>query len=172
MLRAADTLCHVEDEPKYTDAEWGLLVGLPLSVVIAASQAEEDSARRTQAEFTAGMTVVGDGRGSHSTLVRSIAEEAVSRVGDVEEGEEPPVIEFPDREAGIADVLQRAAEAHTLLTAKAEDADAEAYRLWVVTIAETVVGAAKSGGVLGVGGELVTEAERTFRDDLAAALEV
>jgi hypothetical protein len=163
---------RVEIQPKYSDEEWGLLVGLPQSVVVAASQAERDSARRTQAEWTAGMTAIGDGRDSASPLVREVATEAVSRLGGVEDDEDPPVIQFSDREAGIADVVRRAAEAHALLAGKADHADAEAYRFWVVTIADQVVGAAKSGDILGIGGELVSENERTFRDSLAASLEV
>ena len=156
----------------YSDEEWGLLVGLPQSVVVAASQAESDSGRRTLAEWTAGMTAISDGRGSASPLVRDVATQAVARQGDVEEGEEPPVITFPDRDAGIADVLERAGAVHSLLATKAEHADAEAYRFWVVTVAEQVVSAAKSGDVFGIGGDVVTEPERRFRDNLAAALEV
>jgi hypothetical protein len=156
----------------YSDEEWGLLVGLPQSVVVAASQAESDGSRRTLAEWTAGMTAIADGREAASPLVRDVATEVVARQGDVEEGEEPPVITFPDRDAGIADVLQRAGAVHSLLAAKAEQADAEAYRFWVVTVAEQVVGAAKSGDVFGIGGDVVTEPERRFRDSLAAALEV
>ncbi|MFB9415289.1 MULTISPECIES: hypothetical protein [Dactylosporangium] len=156
----------------FTDEEWGLLVGLPQSVLIAASQAEHDSARRTREEWAAGMTAIADGRGSSSELVMSVASEVVARQGDITEGEEPPIIEFPDRDAGLADVISRAGAAHELLAAKAEPADAEAYRYWVVTLADTVVGAASSGGVLGIGGEQVTPAERSFRDQLAAALEV
>jgi len=156
----------------YSDEEWGLLVGLPQSVVVAASQAESDGNRRTLAEWTAGMTAIADGREAASPLVRDVATEVVARQGDVEEGEEPPVITFPDRDAGIADVLQRAGAVHSLLAAKAEQEDAEAYRFWVVTVAEQVVGAAKSGDVFGIGGDVVTEPERRFRDDLAAALEV
>jgi hypothetical protein len=156
----------------YSDEEWGLLVGLPQSVVVAASQAESDGNRRTVAEWTAGMTAIADGREAASPLVRDVATEVVARQGDVEEGEEPPVITFPDRDAGIADVLQRAGAVHALLAAKAEPADAEAYRFWVVTVAEQVVSAAKSGDVFGIGGDVVTEPERRFRDGLAAALEV
>jgi hypothetical protein len=156
----------------YSDEEWGLLVGLPQSVVVAASQAESDGSRRTLAEWTAGMTAISDGREAASPLVRDVATEVVARQGDVEEGEEPPVITFPDRDAGIADVLQRAGAVHSLLAAKAEHADAEAYRFWVVTVAEQVVSAAKSGDVFGIGGDVVTEPERRFRDDLAAALEI
>ncbi|MER7275927.1 hypothetical protein ABT369_15850 [Dactylosporangium sp. NPDC000244] len=162
----------MDTEPKYTDEEWGLLVGLPQSVLIAASQAEHDGARRTREEWAAGMTAIADGRGSSSELVKSVAAEVVSRQGNITDGDEPPVIEFPDRDAGLADVISRAGAAHELLAAKAEHADAEAYRYWVVTVADVVVGAASSGGVLGIGGEQVTAAERTFRDELAAALEV
>ena len=67
-------------------------------------------------------------------------------------------------------MLGRAAEANALLVAKAEQADAETYKHWLVEIAESVVGAARTGGVLGIGGETVTETERGFRDDLAKAL--
>jgi hypothetical protein len=162
----------VDTEPKYTDEEWGLLVGLPQSVLIAASQAEADGARRTREEWTAGMTAVADGRDSSSALVKTVAADVVTRQGDITDGDEPPVIAFPDREAALSDVISRARAAHELLAAKAEHADAEAYRYWVVTVADQVVGAARSGGVLGLGGEQVTQAERSFRDDLAAALEV
>ena len=157
--------------PKYTDEEWGLLVGLPQSVLIAASQAEQDGARRTREEWTAGMTAIADGRGSASDLVRTVATDVVARQGDIE-GEVPRVIEFPDRAAGLADVIARARAAHELLAAKASAADAESYRYWLVTLADQVVSAAKSGDVLGFGGELVTPAERAFRDELAAVLEV
>jgi hypothetical protein len=166
----------VETVPKYTDEEWGLLVGLPQSVLIAASQAEQDGSRRTREEWTAGMTAIADGRDSASDLVRTVATDVVARQGGIEEdlvgGQEPPIIEFPDREAGIADVIDRARAAHELLAAKATDADAESYRFWIVTLADQVVSAAKSGDVLGFGGELVTPAERAFRDELAAVLEV
>ena len=161
----------VEIEPKYSDEEWSLLVGLPQSVVVAASQAESDSKSRTLAEWTAGMTAIGDGRDSVSPLVQKIAAEVVARLGDVEEGEDPPVIQFSDPESGIADVVERASTVRGLLADRESAADAEAYRFWVVTIAEQVVSAAKSGDLFGLGGDIVTDNERQFRDHLAAALE-
>ena len=163
------------DVPQYvnlgfTDAEWGLLVGLPQSVVIAASAATSDSARKTRAETAAGLDIMSDARGSVSPLVAAVATQIVSLVGDPGLGEVPPVIEPADPAGYAKDVLERAAEAHTLLTAKAAQADAETYKHWLVEIAEGVVGAASSGGVLGLGGEVVTDSERRFRDDLAHAL--
>ena len=67
-------------------------------------------------------------------------------------------------------MLGRAAEANALLSVKAQPADAETYKHWLVEIAESVVGAASTGGMLGIGSETVTENERDFRDGLAQAL--
>ena len=165
----------MSDDPLYstlgfTDAEWGLLVGLPQSVLTAASAATPDSTRKTRAETAAGLDVMSDARVSASPLVAAVAGAIVSRVGDPDLGEEPPVIEPGDPIAYAQDVLDRAAEVNALLVAKAEQADAETYKHWLVEIAESVVGAASTGGVLGVGGETVTDTERAFRDDLAKAL--
>ena len=145
-------------------------MGLPQSVVVAASAAEPDGRSRTQAEGVAGLAAIAEGRMSTSGLVRGVATELVERTGEPEVGEEPPLITLPDREAGIADVLARAREAATLLAAKADATDAAAYRHWLVTIADEVVAAAKSGGVLGIGGEWVSDHERRFVSDLTAAL--
>ena len=163
------------DEPLYatfgfTDAEWGLLVGLPQSVVTAASVATHDSARKTRAETAAGLDQISDARGSASPLVTAIARAVLDQTGDPDRGEELPAIEPADPVGYGQDVVTRAAEANALLAAKADPADAETYKHWLVEIAETVVGAASSGGVLGLGGDLVTDSERAFRDALAKAL--
>ena len=165
----------MSDEPLYsklgfTDAEWGLLVGLPQSVLTAASAATPDSARKTRAENEAGRDVISDARVSASPLVAAVAAELLAEVGDPELGEEAPVIEPSDPIAYVEDVLGRAAEVNALLVAKVDQPDAETYKHWLVEIAESVVGAATTGGVLGIGGEQVTDTEREFRDDLAKAL--
>ena len=163
------------DEPLYaklgfTDAEWGLLVGLPQSVLTAAGAASHDSARKSRAENSAGLAEIADARASASPLVAAIAAAAVESAGDPELGEELPVVE-PGDPAGYADdVLERAAEAAELLAGKATDADTQTYKHWLVGIADIVVGAASTGGVLGLGSEPVTDAERSFRDKLAKAL--
>jgi hypothetical protein len=155
---------------EYSDEEWGLLVGLPQAVAIAASAAEPDGARRTWAEGAAGQDAIAAGRESGSGLVERVARELIARVGDPEEGAEPPVIAPPDRQAALSDVIERARAAVALLSGRADPGEAAAYKHWLVTIAEDVVGASRSGGVLGVGGEVVSESERRFRDELAAVL--
>src|SRR3569833_1410267 len=114
---------RVTDQPLYatrgfTDTEWGLIAGLPQSVLTAASAATPDSARKTRAESEAGLDVISDGRASASPLVAAIARESVAEVGDPERGEEAPVIEPGDPIAYAQDVVERAAEAGALLVAK------------------------------------------------------
>jgi hypothetical protein len=154
----------------FSDAEWGLLVGLPQSVLTAASAAEHDGTRRTLAENAAGLEAIATGRESASPLVTAVAGALVARVGDPETGEELPSIEPPDPAAYADDVLARAREAARLLASRTDEGEAGAYKHWLVTIAEQVVTASPSGGILGVGGDLVTEPERRFRDRLASVL--
>jgi hypothetical protein len=156
---------------EYSDEEWGLLVGLPQAVATAASAAEADGARRTWAEGAAGQEAIAAGRESGNDLVRRVAQELVSRVGDPEEGAEPPVIAPPDRQAALAGVIERAEAAAALLAGRADPGEAGAYKHWLVTIAEQVAGASRTGGLLGVGGTEVSESERRFRDELAAVLQ-
>ncbi|WP_422739486.1 hypothetical protein ACN263_09790 [Micromonospora sp. WMMD729] len=163
------------EQPAYTgfgfsDEEWGLLVGLPQSVLTAASAAESDGTRRTMAENAAGLESIGAGRESASPLVAAVAGEIVTRVGDPEAGEELPVIAPADPQAYLDDVLVRAREAAVLLAARVDEGEAGAYKHWLVTIADQVVGAASSGGLLGLGGESVSDSERRFRDRLAHVL--
>ena len=154
----------------FSDAEWGLLVGLPQSVLTAASAAEHDGTRRTLAENAAGLEAIATGRESASPLVTAVAGELVARVGDPETGEELPSIEPPDPVAYAEDVLARAGEAARLLAVRTDEGEAGAYKHWLVTIAEQVVTASPSGGILGVGGDVVTEPERRFRDRLSSVL--
>ncbi len=163
------------DEPLYaqfgfTDPEWGLLVGLPQAVLTAASAASHDSARKTRREAAAGLDEISDARASASPLVTAVAKAVLSATGDPDMGEELPTIEPADPVGYAQDVVSRAADASALLAAKASPADAETYKHWLVEIAESVVGAASTGGVLGLGGDQVTDEERAFRDELAKAL--
>jgi hypothetical protein len=165
----------VTDEPVYatfgfTDQEWGLIVGLPQSVLTAASAAASDGARKTRAENAAGLDKISDGRGSASPLVSAVAAELLTRVGDPEMGEELPVIAPADPIGYANDVLDRAAKAAALLNQRVGEGDGGAYKLWLVDIAESVVGAASTGGVFGIGGADVTETERVFRDQLSRVL--
>ena len=153
----------------FTDDQWGLLVGLPQAVLTAASAATPDSTRKTRAENEAGLEKISEARASASPLVSAVAQAALAAAGDPELGEDPPVIQPADPEGYVADVLDRADQVRLVLSGR-EDSDAETYKHWLVEIAESVVGAASTGGVLGIGGDQITESERAFRDELAKVL--
>ena len=164
-------------ETVFSDEEWSLLVGLPQSVLSAASVVERNSMRRTMAEGEAGLDAIADGRQSGNALVEAVASELVFRVGgDPELGEEPPVVVVPhDSDTYVSETLSRARQATDLIAAKVgssvlTEGDAGAYRHWLVTIAEQVVEAAPSGGVLGIGGDQVSPAEGQFVHQLVTAL--
>lgn len=70
----------------------------------------------------------------------------------------------------MLDVLDRARQAAALLTARADEGEGAAYRHWLVSIAEQVVEAASTGGLLGLGGDQVSEAEQRFVADLSKVL--
>jgi hypothetical protein len=162
----------VTDRSAFDQAQWKLLVQLPRWVAQAASAAEHDSPRQTAEEEEAGLLAIADGRTSSSALVAQIATELVE-VYDEQQRPDPtaPTIDPHHPEAGLADVLDRARQGAALMIATAEPVEAAAYRRWLLAITDTVIGASRSGGVLGLGGQSVSENERRFREQLARALE-
>lgn len=61
-------------------------------------------------------------------------------------------------------------EAVGLLEQKATPEEVEAYRRFVLDVADTVAHAHKEGGFLGIGGKEVSDSERAVLDELAATL--
>jgi hypothetical protein len=148
--------------------EWDLLTRLPRRVLVAATSAEPDSARHTVAEGLAGIEAIAAGRTASSALVRAVVAEIYAEVdGD---DEHPVAEEFTQRAAGIAAVLGECRTAARVLADRTTPADAKAYRDWLEAIATAVCAAARTGGLLGVGGVAISAAERQFLDELHRAL--
>jgi hypothetical protein len=150
----------------FTRAEWDRLVKLPGRVVVAATSAQADSARHTVHEGLAGIDAIAAGRASASRLVRDI----VVAIYHEPDEDRPVAEEFQDRAAGIAAVLAECRDAGRLLAERVDRADADAYWHWLVAIATRVCHAARSGGLLGIGGAAVSPDERRFLAELEAAL--
>lgn len=151
----------------FTRSEWVLLVRLPGQVVVAATSAEADSPGRTVAEGLAGIDAIAAGRKSPNPLVRRLVEMIYAETDD----DAPVAEEFADRVTGMAEALANCRTAATMLATRAPSGDREAYAAWLYSIASRVCAAARSGGLLGVGGAQVSDAERRFLTDLEAALE-
>jgi hypothetical protein len=129
----------------------------------------------------AGMHVISADRGG--TLRESLAmgrvyEEARQRHGESDLLDElvksPPAID-PDRvrEAGgklgslTSEQLRNAMQ---ILETKATPAEIDAYKRFVMTVAQTVASAHKEGGFLGIGGKEVSDAENQALVEFSSAL--
>ena len=87
----------------------------------------------------------------------------------------PPTLdarEFESVEQLRTEGLPRIRDTVALLELKASSEEVDAYKGFVLTVAERAAEATKSGGVLGIGGERVSDAERAALDELAATLGV
>ncbi len=147
----------------FADDEWDLVVQLPRWVVAAASAAQHDLAYRTNHEVEAGFVASAHGRDTGNAFVTEVAGECM-RIFD-----NRGVIagaDFTDRNAAIDSVLAKVGAVNQLITDKADAEDVAAYRKWLVSITDVVISAARSGDVLGFGGQLVTASEHSFRDRL------
>ena len=86
----------------------------------------------------------------------------------------PPSVD-PDRlrEASgniSAVTTERLGEAMRILQAKATPEEVDAYKRFVMTVAQAVASAHKEGGFLGIGGKQISDAENHALDEISAAL--
>jgi hypothetical protein len=129
----------------------------------------------------AGMRVISADRGG--TLRESLAmgrvyQEARQHHGESELLDElvksPPAID-PDRvkEAGgdiAALTSKQLSEAISILEQKATPEEIDAYKRFVMTLAQAVANAHKEGGFLGIGGKEISDAENQALDEISKAL--
>jgi hypothetical protein len=143
-------------------------------------------ARQTVAEGLAGLDAIAAGRAFDSDLVRAVvaaiyAENDGRSAGSGRshlaafDGVDPvrqaraatPAAQAHRRPAGV---LASCRSVTAVLSTRADPADSAAYRQWLQSIAARVCEAASSGGLLGLGGDLLSDAEREFLDELGSAL--
>jgi hypothetical protein len=142
--------------------------------------AEEWSAV-VDAPLYAGMRVVNADRGG--TLRESLAMGRVYQAAREHHGESdlldelvksPPSIDANKvREAGgdiAAVATSKLREAIGILGEKATPAETDAYKRFVMTVAQAVASAHKEGGFLGIGGKQISDAENQALDEISSAL--
>lgn len=129
----------------------------------------------------AGMRVIGADRGGtlrESLALSRVYQEARAGHGASELLDElvktPPSID-PERirESGGnigAVTTERLREAIGIVEAKATAEETDAYKRFVMTVAQAAASAHKEGGFLGVGGKQVSDAENQALDEISTAL--
>ncbi len=130
----------------------------------------------------AGMRVVTAARGG--TIRESIAMgQTYAKARQEEGGSEllddlvsaPPTVD-PNRAREAGDLArassERLREALGLLEQKASPDEADAYKRFVLAVAEAAARAHKEGGFMGVGGKQVSDEEEAALDEIAATLQL
>jgi hypothetical protein len=152
----------------------GTLIGMTEK---AAFNAEEWS-KLVEAPALAALRVVAADRGGtireSLSLGRAYAEARKDDGGLLGEiAGTPPQLDrsqLKDREAIPQRTEQALREALSILERTATPEEVEAYRAFVLKLADTVAHAHKEGGFLGIGGKEVSESEQAALDELATVV--
>jgi hypothetical protein len=129
----------------------------------------------------AGLAVIAADRGG--TIRKSLAmgrvyQEARQQQGQSEllddlVGSQPSIDKARAQESGgdvAAIAKERLTQAMSLLEAKATPDEIDAYKKFVMTVAQAAAAAHKEGGFLGIGGQKVSEAEEKALDEISLTL--
>ena len=129
----------------------------------------------------AGIRVIAADRGG--TLRESLAlsrayQEARERHGESglldELVQSPPAISADELQKASGDIAavttRQLRDAIATLEAKSTPAEIDAYKVFVMTVAQAVAGAHREGGFLGIGGKQVSDAENQALDEISEAL--
>ncbi|MEA2307984.1 MAG: hypothetical protein QOI65_270 [Thermoleophilaceae bacterium] len=134
-----------------------------------------------EAPLLAGLRVIAADRGGtirESLAMGRVYTEARESQGDSELVDQlvqsPPAVDQKQlQSAGDLGAASdaRLREAIGVLESKAEVADVEAYKRFVLAVADAAARAHKEGGFIGIGGKDVSESEQAALDAIAATLE-
>ena len=156
----------------FTSEEWQLILSMPQVASLYLALASPSNPLGLAQELIAST------KGIVETLKTSSGNELMDAIGadireKVEKRErlEPPLKTSNDLNDMKAQCLQACREVAALLSQKAP-ADTQAYKQWVYQAAHNSANAAKEGGVFGIGGERVSEAETAALQEIAQALDI
>ncbi len=134
-----------------------------------------------EAPVLAGLRVVGADRGGtirESVAIGKVYSKARQAQGQNELLDEllasPPAVD-PKRVQGQGDIAtvsrDRLREALAILSEKASAEDVQAYKKFVLDVAQAAAEAHKEGGFIGIGGKQVSDSERAALDEVSAVLD-
>jgi hypothetical protein len=150
----------------YTKEEWDLLVKSPVMAAMAVIAASPSGPIGVLKEmFAVGKGLwEGAAEGTTNPLIGSL-------VADLKAGARPamPTDRPQDLAQAKAQALGACREVAALLGRKAPG-EAEGFKRWLLGSAQRVAEAAKEGGLFGIGGVQVSEAEKTALAEVAQAL--
>lgn len=155
----------------FTSKEWDVLAKTPDAVCLAMIAAQEGGAVEERNAFFEAWKASSEQPFSDNQLVltlirgRDAAGEDIAFEAQYEEAFSD-MEASPTREAALA----YCRSAGQLLRGKGDTDDFDAYRQWLLFIAEHIAQSSKTGGFLGIGGKAVTDSEQDLMNDIVAAL--
>ena len=150
----------------FSAEEWKSVEAAPLMAGLVVTMSDVSGPVGVAKEAIAVSKVISESAsGATSELIRSLA-------ASFNSGSRPEMPSLPkDREQARTSLLDRCSQAVTLVAAKSP-AEAQEFKLWLMSIARKAADAAKEGGFLGFGGTQVSEKEQTALTQLEHALGV
>jgi hypothetical protein len=150
----------------FTEDEWDRLGRAPLVAGLAITIADPGGPIETIKESSAALRIVlqaaqGGGRGP---LVEAVAADVAAKAGQ----RQNPMAGFKAKGRHARDaILDELRAVNALLVEKTTPEETADFREWVKSAAQSAALAAKEGGFLGIGAELVSEREQQMLDTLA-----
>jgi hypothetical protein len=159
----------VTSKADFNEAEWTRLKRAPFIAGMAISLADPGGPIEAVKETSATLKTVL--RTAESTgpdelvgqLAREVSEEARHR--------KSPLAGFKPKAATAgAEILDELREVNRVVSEKASEGEAAAFREWLLQAAQAAADAAKEGGFMGFKAERVSEGEKRMLDQLSGAL--
>ncbi|HEY7460734.1 MAG TPA: hypothetical protein VIC59_02510 [Gemmatimonadota bacterium] len=155
------------DKSTFTAQEWRALRDAPHMVAVAVSAATASGVTGTLHEAVSASTALMEGVKSESALLRSLItrEELLAAQESLRENVKDAhadrgKLEFQDL------MLGEVREAVGVLDRRAKPEEAEAYRAFLLYVANSVAEAAREGGFIGIGGKRVSDEEQRLLERL------
>src|SRR5919106_4945593 len=156
----------------FTLEEWQRILSLPQVASLYLALASPSNPLGLAQEMIASTKGIVEALKSSSgnELIDAVAAD-IREKAEKREKLEPPLQTSNDLNKMKAQCLQACRDVAAVLLQKAP-ADAPAYKQWVYQAAQNSANAAKEGGVFGIGGERVSEAETAALKEIAMALDI
>jgi hypothetical protein len=156
----------------FTLEEWQQILSLPQVASLYLALASPSNPLGLAQEMVASTKGIVEALKSSSgnELIDAVAAD-IREKAEKREKLEPPFQTSNDLNKMKAECLQACRDVAAILSQKAP-ADARAYKQWVYQAAQNSANAAKEGGIFGIGGERVSEAETAALKEIATALDV
>jgi hypothetical protein len=153
----------------YTDEEWVRLRRAPfvagMAITIADPGGPIELAKESYATLKA-----ASAPSSEQELIVAVSQDIQSMAHE----KRNPMGDFKPESSALAAkyVLDELRAVNDVVSAKAMPEEADAFRAWLLDVAQASADAAKEGGFMGFGAELVSEGEQRMLDEVRSALRI